>query len=356
MSEVATTAPRARQALWIALLLVSAVVVLLRGASDTEGEAGIVDLAGTVMGTDWHVRAVAPRGDAERLREAVQGALDDVDRRFSTYKRESLLMRFNAHHSAEPFAADAELASVLRTALRIAEASGGAYDPTIFPVVALWGFAGGERREPTETQLAEAMAHVGWKHLSVDPDGHLLKQDPLLAIDLSSIAKGYGVDRASAALVAAGCAAHMVEVGGEVVCRGAKPDESPWQIGIERPHPDEAEDDKPIQEVIGLRDRAVATSGSYRNWFEAGGKRRHHIVDARTGRNAASAVVSVSVTADDCTLADGLATALMVVGPEHARDLLRVFAPARIGVLFLVEDKGTIREVPVDWPFASQAK
>jgi thiamine biosynthesis lipoprotein len=137
----------------------------------------------------------------------------------------------------------------------------------------------------------------------------------------------------------------MVEIGGEVVCAGAKTGGRPWQIGIEKP---DGGSGRPIQEVVELRDRALATSGDYRNFFESGGHRVHHVIDARTGRNADNGVVQVSVLAPDCTLADGLATAWMIVGPDAARELLARPELAGVDALFLLRDPdGGVRELRV---------
>lgn len=327
-----------------------------RYATERNGPA-LVDLVGDTMGTSWRVRAVASTAESASLRAVIQTSLDAVDQRFSTYRTDSVISTFNALRSTEPFAAGPEFVDVLRIALSIAAATDGAYDPTVFPVVRLWGFAGGERAEPSDAELTAARAAVGFDKLEIIGPGSLRKTDPRVELDLSSIAKGWGVDRVSEALLARGVRAHMIEVGGEVVCRGTHPDGTPWRIGVERPDPvpesfDTSSESRPIQQVVELRDRALATSGSYRNWFAAGGNRPHHILDARTGRNVPSAVVSVSVTAADCALADGLATALMLVGPEAAEAVLAAVGGADVRALFLLssDEPGVVRAIEIGGP------
>ncbi|MGE0142096.1 MAG: FAD:protein FMN transferase [Planctomycetota bacterium] len=322
-----------------------------RSGSQSAPSIVSLDLGGEVMGTKWHLRCVAAGSREAALRVAVQAALDDVDRRFSTYRSDSLISRFNAHRSTEPFAVDADFVALLALGLELAAATEGAFDPTIFPVVRLLGFAGGTRSEPTPAAMAEALASVGWRKVEVLAEQRVAKSDPRVEIDLSAIAKGHAVDRGSQALAALGVVDHMLEVGGEVVCRGSRPDGGPWRIGVERPDPDAATGGGPIHRVVVLADRALATSGSYRNYFDSGGRRRHHIVDARSGQNVETRVVSASVIAADCALADGLATALMLVGPEGAQGL-RTRWPNRVGgVLFLLaEPSGGISEFALDWP------
>ena len=297
----------------------------------------VVELSGPTMGTPYHVRFVGADDATNRAR--VQGLIDEVlaaaDRRFSLWREDSAIARFNAHRATTPVTIDGEFRAAIELALRLAAATEGAYDPTILPITRLWGFVGDVRREPTEAELATALATVGWRRLELTADGGLRKFDPAVEIDLDSIAPGAVADELSRRLLAADCRDHMVDIGGEIVCRGAKPGGAAWRIGVERPGATD-EGDREIQQVVEIRDAAVATSGSYRNWFESGGARRHHILDARTGRNTGSDVVSVSVQAPTAMLADGLSTALMVVGPDEAEALVAAFAPSKLRVLFLL--------------------
>ncbi|MBI5851343.1 MAG: FAD:protein FMN transferase [Planctomycetes bacterium] len=302
---------------------------------------GVVELSGPTMGTTYHVRFVSAGFATSRAR--VQVLIDEVlaaaDRRFSLWREDSAIARFNAHRATTPVPIDDEFRAAIALALRLAAASDGAYDPTILPITRLWGFVGEVRREPSDAELAEALAKVGWRRLEITSDGSLRKLDPAVEIDLDSIAPGAVADELSRRLFAADLRDHMVDVGGEIVCRGAKPGAVPWRIGVERPGAT-GEDDREIQQVVEVKDAAVATSGSYRNWFQSGGARRHHILDARTGRNTGSDVVSVSVEAPTAMLADGLSTALMVVGPDRAEALVAAFAPAKVRVLFLLAAPG----------------
>jgi FAD:protein FMN transferase len=161
---------------------------------------------------------------------------------------------------------------------------------------------------------------VGFDGITITPQGRLVKGDGRLTLDLASIAKGYGVDALARLLAEQGFRDYLVEVGGEVFAAGRRPDGKPWRVGINRP--DRAAGYSEVYKVVALSDKAFATSGDYRNYFEAGGRTYSHILDPRTGYPIDNGVVSASVMADTCTQADGLATALMVMGPAAGLDLV----------------------------------
>ncbi|MDP6930258.1 MAG: FAD:protein FMN transferase [Planctomycetota bacterium] len=305
----------------------------------------LVVVSGRTMGTTYTVKCVGI-GSAD-LGAIVEKELEAVNANFSTYDPQSEISRFNAHQLAEPFVVSKEFAELVARALAVAEATGGAFDPTIMPLVDLYGFGPmKERRLPSDTEIEAAMTSVGWRKLKIGSDGRLHKEAPGVQLDLSAMAKGYGVDRVAAALEEAGTHSYMVEIGGEVRCHGAKPGGAPWVIGIERPPSDGGDD--PIIEKVRLGDDALATSGSYRNVVVSSGSKAHHILDPRTGKNAESAIVSVSVRASNCALADALATALMVIAPDQAASVLDAFSGEDLRVFFILrgeEDKWLTHEL-----------
>src|SRR5690606_27839830 len=249
--------------------------------------------------------------------------------------------------SLEPFAVDAEFTAVLRLALELAAATDGGYDPTVLPLVRVLGFGpGGDGAAPSEAEVATALERIGWQRIEILAADRVRKTDATVELDLSSVAKGYGVDAVGVELERLGADGYMVDIGGEVRCRGTKADGTPWRIGIEEPQ----HGGTVVHTAVELHDRSLATSGSYRNFRESGGVVRHHIPDARTGRNPEHRAVSVSVEAATCALADGLATALMIVGPEHAHALLSAFDDEPVRALFLVAgDDGAVVPVGIDW-------
>lgn len=324
----------------ISSLLLAA--LLLSGCADSV--ANIREFHGTTMGTTYTIKYVG-----EESVSAVQAAVEEELRRFnlvfSTFIPQSEISRFNAQPAGTVFATSELLSTVVQEALRIAEMTNGAFDPTVMPLVRAYGFGpGGERAIPDEAELEEIRERIGWQKLELIQDG-LRKSLRGLELDLSAIAKGAGVDRLAGLLRERELHSFMVEIGGELFCSGEKAPEDPWVIGVEGPPGDE-----PLADRVALMDRAMATSGTYRNYVETGHGQVHHVLDPRTGKNAENGVVSVSVIAPDCALADGLATAFMVLGPDGADDVLEDYDLNGIRVLFLIAAKdGAISRRELNW-------
>jgi thiamine biosynthesis lipoprotein len=278
-------------------------------------------LEGRTMGTTYHVTVVG-RGGVSGLQEQIDRRLEQVNDSLSTYRPQSELNRFSRlARAGEEFPASRDFLDVMRTAARVHALSGGAWDGTVRPLVELWGFGPlPPVAEPPSPERIEALlGAVGFARIEIRPAG-LVKRQASVTLDLSSIAKGYGVDQVAEVIRRAGFSDFLVEIGGEVRGGGSRRDGGPWRVGINRPRADAAPDE--IYRVAALRDAAFATSGDYRNFFVRDGVRYSHVLDPRTGRPVANGVVSVSVLAPDCTLADGLATAVMVMGAEAGLALL----------------------------------
>lgn len=273
-------------------------------------------LEGRTMGTTWHVTLVG-HGSAADMQAKVDRRLEEVNQRLSTYREDSEISRFNRFSRVgEEFPISGDFLRVMKVAARVFELSGGAWDGTVMPLVDLWGFgpAGPVDEPPGEEKIASSLAAVGFAKIEIRDSGALVKRDPSVTLDLASIAKGYGVDQVAELVRREGFTDFIVEVGGEVRAGGARRDGRPWRVGINRPRADAAPDE--VYRVAFLGDEAFATSGDYRNYFARDGVRYSHIIDPRTGRPVTNRVVSVSIRAPDCTLADGLATAVMVMGAE----------------------------------------
>lgn len=273
--------------------------------------------AGETMGTTYQVKIAGARlagAQAERLAADVHAALDRINRGMSLYRADSELMRFNRHRAAAPLPVSKELFDVLAVAQQVAALSGGAFDVSVAPLVAAWGF-GPEKRQvvPAAEQVRAGQAAVGFRSLRLDAaSGTAAKATAGLEVDLGGIAKGYGLDLAARAIEASGIEHYMIEVGGEVLASGHNATGKPWRIGIEEPDavPQRA------RLVVPLDGKAMATSGDYRIYFEAQGRRYSHEIDPRTAAPIAHGLASVSVIADGCVQADALATALIVLGPQ----------------------------------------
>ena len=276
--------------------------------------AAILALDGETMGTTWRVLFARPaRLDVAALRARIVARLDGLVAEMSHWRPGSLLSRFNRSPAGSWTALPPDFAGVIAAGLRIAEASDGAFDPTLGRLVDLWGFGPpGPALPPSPDEVASADAASGWRRLAFDAGARRLRQPGGLALDLSGIAKGHAVDALADLLGTAGVRHCLVEVGGELAGRGVRPDGEPWWVDLETP-PGAAPAPAPLR--IGLHGLAVATSGNYR--------RGDHNLDASTGRPAANGVASVSVLHASAMAADAWASALAVLGPDAGSDLAR---------------------------------
>jgi len=319
---------------------VLAVSLLLGCGTDPETLPAIT-INGQIMGTTYTVKVVEPpAGVAEdELAQTVKSFLDGVDQIMSTYKPESDLSRFNASETTDWFPVPASLVAVVRESLRLAQTTDGAFDVTIGPLVNLWGFGPGEKdyRVPGEAQLMAVRSQVGFGFLDVREEPPALrKQREDLYVDLSAVAKGFAVDQVADYLTGEGMSSYMVEVGGELRVAGYNDRRTPWRIAVENPTPGS----RSVYRVFTPGTNGVATSGDYRNFFEVDGRRYSHTIDPMTGRPIEHQLASVSVVHPSAATADGLATALMVLGPERG---LAFAEQNGIAVLMIVKNENGFR-------------
>jgi len=330
----------------VAALPLALVVCLGAGFA---AERPLVSWQGETMGSVYTVKIADVRLDAaplETLKEAIRHRLEEVNRQMSHYRPESELSRFNRAPAGEPFTMSADFARVLQLAFELNLRSGGALDPTVGPVVNLWGFgeASSRRAVPGEAQLQAALARVGCHHLRITEEGRLVKDIAGLQLNLSAVAKGFGVDTMAAAVRAHGFTNFYVSISGEVYASGHNGAGTDWQVGLSAPVDDWRPGD-PMLTVIPLSGRAVSTSGDYQKYFvDAQGRRQSHLIDPRTGRPVRHALGSVSVVADTCAWADGLSTTLFVLGPDAGLKFVETLTNA--AALFVLRDPdGTFRTV-----------
>lgn len=281
--------------------------------------ASLASLGGQTMGTRWSARLVArPATDLHALHAGIQQQLDQVVAQMSTWEADSDISRYRRAAAGSWQVLPEEFAAVLDCAIEVAAASDGAFDPTVGPLVDLWGFgsAGTPRRVPADREIEFARAQGGWRRLQRRAGGRELLQPGGLQLDLSAIAKGYGADRAADHLRARGIVAALVEVGGEIRAHGRKPDGECWRVLVESAADEHADEAALPPRVLRLDDAAVATSGDRWHRFEQDGHRYAHTLDPRNGHPVADAATSVSVVATDAMHADAWATALTVMGAE----------------------------------------
>ena len=282
-------------------------------------------LSGETMGSAWTLKiAGSLPASADLLRAGTQARFDAVNLALSTYRADSALSRFNDDQSGEWMGIDPELCEVLAYALSLAEASGGAYDVTVGPLVNLWGFGPNPamQRVPDTTAIEAARERVGFRQVEVDAVGRRARKPPGVRIDLSSLGKGRGVDRVAQYLDAHGVTNYLIDLSGKLRARGRNAHGEPWRVAVEQPAADATSAaPQSAPQIIELRDRSVATAGDYRRFFETGGRRYSHIIDPRTGWPVTHGTVSATAIAPDCMQADALATVLMVMPPGEAMQL-----------------------------------
>jgi len=295
-------------------------------------------LSGRTMGTSYHITVVdAPRNiERSKLQTLIDRELQQVNQEMSTYIDDSELMRFNRSPVGEAVPVSQPLADIVELSLDIHHRSEGAFEVTVGPLVNLWGFGPQPEPEriPSDADIARLQHVVGSDALEVTRQPDTITRQRPVEIDLSAIAKGHGVDRVAMLLKQQGIRNYLVEIGGELRTLGVNPKGKVWRIGIEAPD----SMGQMVQQPIDVSDKAVATSGDYRNYYERDGVRYAHSIDPRTGRPLKHRLASVTVVADTCAEADGLATALNVLGAEAGMALAE---REKLAVFMLVKtDKG----------------
>ncbi len=283
-----------------------------------------VVFTGRTMGTTYHIKLVA--GYFERtsgLQSRIDEHLESINQSMSTYIHDSEISRFNrSGDTREAFGASDDFMRVMRVAQKLHVMTDGAWDGTIKPLVDLWGFGSRKRgaQLPGADTIDSMLKTVGFDRIDISSQGGVRKKHPSVTLDFASIAKGYAVDQIALLLKTAGIENFIVEIGGEVYASGVRQDGEKWRVGVNLPSRQAS--DQEVYSVIPLSNLAMATSGDYRIFFEKDGIMYSHILDPRTGYPVRNGVASVTVIAADCTFADGLATAVMVMGPDKGRALI----------------------------------
>lgn len=300
------------------LILIAALLTLLTGCFPSKNlDKQEVLLQGRTMGTTYNIKVIVENDsiDTQLLQKDIDSALVNVNQEMSTYIPDSELSRFNQLRSSEPVTLSKGLARVVGEAIRLGKLSNGKLDVTVGPLVNLWGFGPEYRLEkvPSDELLQQTKSKVGIENIELK-DGQLSKNIDELYIDLSTIAKGYGVDLIAELVESKGIHNYLVEIGGEMRVKGFKDTGELWHVAIEKPVTTE----RAVQQVIVPKDNAVATAGDYRNYFESDGQRFSHIIDPATGKPINHKLVSVTVIHSSSMTADGLSTALMVMGEKEA--------------------------------------
>lgn len=290
---------------------------------------------GFALGTVYKVTVtdIAP----DSLRQQVERVCAAAESSMSVFDPHSLLSRINRN---ETDSLDEDIIRNIELARSVSELSGGRYDITVQPLVDAYGFAGGEQAAGIDAD--SLLRYVGYEKIAVR-DGRLIKQYPEVQIGLNSIAKGYTVDKVARMLEAAGSANYLVNIGGEIFCRGRNPSGERWHIAIDTPYEGNYIPGIATSTVIDVTERGVATSGNYRN-FHTGpdGRKYTHIIDPTTGGSTESSLLSATVVAESCALADALATMFMVLGLEDSLAMLDAH-PEFAVLLIYADETGAMR-------------
>lgn len=289
-------------------------LLLLAGLLAGCGEK-IEEFGGPTMGSHYSLKYLAGEGTPApaALKAEVDSLLAEVDQQMSTWRTDSDISQFNRLPAHSCRVMPAAVLELVRAGDELSRESDGAFDLTLQPLLDLWGFGAQSRGEriPSAEEIAAARERTGHQHLRID--GQQLCKDAAVQLDLNSIAAGYTVERIAKRLGELGVSSYLLDVTGEVRAAGRKPDGAPWRIAIEAPR----DDQQVAQKVLRLDGLGVSTSGDYRNYFEAGGRRYSHTLDPQTGAPISHRLASVTVVDPSTLRADGLSTVLMVLGPER---------------------------------------
>ena len=270
--------------------------------------------AGTIFGTTYHITYQYD----DDLQPELEARMKEVDNALSMFNKESIISKVNNN---QPVELNEMFVEVFQQAQKISEDTNGAFDITVAPLVNAWGFGFKNEQMPDKHAVDSLMAIVGYQKVSYDGK-HIIKRDPRITLDCSAIAKGYGVDVVARLLEEKGIDNYMVEIGGEVVTHGISEKRVPWKIGVTKPTDDPLQEGNELQTVLNLTDKAMATSGNYRNFYYKGKRKYAHTIDPKTGYPVQHSILSATVLTNRCMRADAYATAFMVMGFEGAKKVL----------------------------------
>lgn len=288
---------------------------------------------GMVFGTMYNITYQ----HTDNLKQEIEAVLKQVDQSLSPFNPQSVISHINDNRSR---ATDDMFREVFTLAEDISKRTDGAFDITVAPLVNAWGFGFKQGTDPSKAAIDSLLALVGYDKLSLGRDGQLTKSDPRVMLDCSAVAKGYGCDVVARMFRSHDIENFMIEIGGEVVVRGQSERKQPWRIGVNKPVDDSLSVNGEQQAILSITNRAMATSGNYRNFYYKGGKKYAHTIDPKSGYPVSHNLLSATVIARDCATADAYATAFMVVGAEKAKELLRTHQELEAYLISAADDGG----------------
>ena len=287
---------------------------------------------GVVFGTTYHI----VYQNNEKLTNKIKEALDEIDSVLSPFNDSSIISKINTNETVQT---NKMFTDVFSLAYSISEETNGSFDATVAPLVNAWGFGFKNSNSVTNVQIDSIMNFVGYKKIMLKNNGRIEKTNPNVMLDFGAIAKGYACDVIAKLLKSYDIRNFMVEIGGEIVAFGVNPDKKDWHIGIASPIENNDSIDNTYQAVLSLKDASMATSGNYRNFYIKDGKKYAHTIDPHTGHPVQHSLLSATVIAPSCAIADAYATAFMVMGIEKAKTILSKHKELNAFFIY-VDDKG----------------
>jgi thiamine biosynthesis lipoprotein len=279
-------------------------------------ELKVFKMSGAAQGTYYAITYCSD--DDENLQPAIDSLLRQFDMSVSAYVPNSILSRLN--NNDPEVVADTIFGTIFKKAMEVSARTDGAFDITVGPLVNAWGFGFSKRENVNQALVDSLLQLVGYKKVQMT-NGTMIKADPRIRVDFDAIAQGYSADWLAKFFEDKGITNYLIDVGGEVLGHGTKPDGQIWSVAIEMPAKN-AQDERKIQAILSLRDQAISTSGNYRKYYEENGVRYSHTIDPLNGYPVRHNLLSVSVLAGDCITADAFATAFMVMGLDKAKKFL----------------------------------
>lgn len=304
-----------KKKVWLRSLLLAFIIIVIVIIMMQQHNSPYQHNTGFIFGTVYNITYQSDKN----YQQDIEAELKKVDNSLSVFNKSSIISKINRN---ENVAVDEMFTEVFILAQKISDETGGAFDITVMPLVNAWGFGFKNDTQPTDAAIDSMLQIIGYKKVKL-AKGKIIKKDKRIMLDCAAIAKGYGSDVVARLLRNKGVENFMVEIGGEIVTHGINEHRLPWKIGVTKPTDDSLSTNQELQTILNVTNKAMATSGNYRNFYYKDGKKYAHTIDPKTGRPVQHNILSATVLTDNCATADAYATSFMVLGLEKAKTILQ---------------------------------